>query len=702
MIEEALEHYQNGNFAAAEALYRKMLDDEPDNPEVLFMLSLVRQSQNDLEEPVDLLNHALRVQPQNPSLHYSLGTLQLQRRQLDEAEQAFHQAVGIDPNFVEAQNGVAIVELARGRFAAAEHALRKALKSDPENEQAIVNMGVALLEQGKTDDATRRFQQALELNPDSMPAQIHLGRAFLASDNSGFAIQCFENALEQSPDSAEILQLLALAFEQSGQLRKTAEVYRRLLFLGEESPEIVYGLARAEYALENLKEAEGLFLRSLRLDPGREEILLDFARLLLDRGRNREVISRLQPRLEQAEDVSRLRRLLAEARLESGDTQGAMEVLRPMLSEGAPSDSMRLMLARTLMATGEADAANSQIDRLLDLPSPPVDAILLRARQFLARKEVDEAIDLLRSVQRNHQLESRQRLKAVALLADTLHKSGNYQAAWEQLIGLEQRESEPMAIRKEKPLQMVENEAAETAMAREVAWSWPPQPPEDKRPEPIFVFAWPGAGREPLLLSLGGHAAIVSVHDELAAQTERRLVFSHPQGEGPLNDLTVAEIQLARRKYWKSLRKADPMAGRFNTVDGAWLTVESLPTIYRLFPQAQVVVLQQDPRDMVVYWLQSGYADIEKMAATYARQLELLQRCREGVPLNYIDIDTQALLADPGGVLRNLISSLSLAWDDAVEEKFRASGERDFAEQGVWRHYNDWLLPAMEAVGRSA
>ena len=44
MIEEAQHHFESGNYPAAEELYRKMLDDEPDNPEVLFMLALVRQS----------------------------------------------------------------------------------------------------------------------------------------------------------------------------------------------------------------------------------------------------------------------------------------------------------------------------------------------------------------------------------------------------------------------------------------------------------------------------------------------------------------------------------------------------------------------------------------------------------------------------------------------------------------------------------
>jgi tetratricopeptide (TPR) repeat protein len=699
MIEEALEHYRNGNYSAAEVLYRKMLEDEPDNPEVLFMLSLVRQGQDDFEEPVDLLTRALRVQPENPSLHYTLGSVQLRRRKLAEAEQAFHKATGIDPNFVEAQNGIATVELARGRFAAAEHALRKALKSDPNHIQALINMGVALLEQGKTDDAIGYLQQVTMVEPDNTAAQVHLGRAFVVAGSPGFAIRCFENALDQKPDSKEVLKLLASARMETRQFKEAAENYRRVLFLGEELPETVASLARAEYALDNFREAEGVFLRAMRLAPNQEGLTLDFARLLLEQGRNREVIQRLEGKIESAEDPDRMCRLVAEAKLASGDTPGAMELLRPMLSEGALSDDMRLLFARALLASGEREAADAQIDRLLEAEMPQVDAVQLRVREHLEDGDLESAIEHLRAIQRRLDLKPRQRLKAVALLADTLHKTGQYQAAWEQLIGLEQREAETMVIRLEQPLQMESNEPAESAMERDVAWAWPPQPPADGRPEPIFVFAWPGAGREDLLWSLASHPNIVVVNDNVAAQEKRRLLISHPQGKGPLNQLTIADIQLARRRYWKALRQADPMAGSFNTVDSAWLTVEAFPTIYRIFPQAQVIILGQDPRDMMLSWLQSGYGDLAQMAKLYSGQLALLERCRAGVPLNYIDIDSQHLLANPAGTLREMISSLSLAWDPIVEDAFNAGAKRDLAERGAWEHYAEWLQPELEALG---
>ena len=40
-------------------------------------------------------------------------------------------------------------------------------------------------------------------------------------------------------------------------------------------------------------------------------------------------------------------------------------------------------------------------------------------------------------------------------------------------------------------------EPAETAMNRELAWSWPAELPGEGRPDPVFLFAWPGSGPQP-------------------------------------------------------------------------------------------------------------------------------------------------------------------------------------------------------------
>jgi tetratricopeptide (TPR) repeat protein len=349
MIEEALQHLKSGNFAAAEALYRKMLEDEPHNPEVLYMLAIARQGQNDLDAPVEFLNRALRVQPGNPTLHHTLGMVQLQRRDLNEAERSFHAAVGIDPNFAAAQNGIATVELARGRYAAAEQSLRKALRAEPDNPQVLLNMGIAMLQQERAADAIGFLQRVIDQDADHSAALFHLGRAFMAAGNPGFAVGALERAAQLQPRvnatwSSDIWLALAEAQSVNQQHDAAASSYRKALDLGVENVRTLGGMARALAAQGRYRESEGAYLRAMRLsqDSEHEAVLLDFAADLMQQKRYPEVIQRLQPRLATANDQPRMIRMLAEASLANGDAHAARELLRPLLATGAPDDAARL------------------------------------------------------------------------------------------------------------------------------------------------------------------------------------------------------------------------------------------------------------------------------------------------------------------------------------------------------------------------
>jgi tetratricopeptide (TPR) repeat protein len=625
--------------------------------------------------------------------------IHVQRRELNEAERSFHAAVAIDPNFAAAQNGIATVELARGRFAAAEQALRKALRAEPDNLQVLLNMGIAMLEQEHGPDAVSYLQRVIDEEPENYFALFHLGRAFLVSGNPGFAAGALEKAAELQPRIADVLIWLARAQSQSAQHEEAARTYRKALDLGVENVETLGGMARALAAQGRHRESEGAYLRALRLASGAEyeALLLDFCRELLEQQRFREVIQRLDGRIEEAGDAARMTRLLAEARLAEGDAIAARDLLRPLLASGAPDDEARLLLARSLSLAGEKEAASSQLDRLLKSDNPPVDAVLFGAGEQLAERDLQGAIERLRSVQRRHDLSHAQRQRAVGLLAGALHQAGEYQAAWEQYLGLDLQTAERMTVHQEKALQLEQDEPAETAMEREVAWSWPPQPVVDGRPEPVFVLAWPGSGEKRLLQALSEHSGIHLVQEPAGAQTERRLLISHPQGKGPLSAMTTAQVQLARRKYWKLLRRVDSRAGGAMTIDAMCLPVEALPTIYRLFPQSHVILLQNDPRDLAVSWLQSSFRNPEAMAKRYVQQMALLEKCQAGVPLKYVEVESAKLVSEPGNVLREIISALGLAWEGQVEETFRTSGLAQ-VEPGAWRHYETWLKPVFNAL----
>ena len=699
MIEEALNFYEAGNFAAAEPLFRKMLEEEPQNLEVLYILSLALQQQNKAEEATKFLNQAIEIQPGNPAFHIALGTSELQAGDLDCAEQAFRKATEIDANLVHAQNGLAITELAQGRAADAEHSLRLALKAEPENIQALVNMGIALYEQSRSAEAINYLNRVIEVEPDNAAAHAYLGRAFMAEGNAGFAIQCYKNALTRSRNSVELLHLLGEAQLASDQTSEAAETFRQLLELEGENPVTLAGLARIEQTLGRPKHAQQMFLRTLRLEPENSEVLFDYCEFLLSQGEFGEVINRLEHAGIMEDHPDRTRFLLANAKLAIGDAVSALDLMRPLIAQGGLQSEMRLLLARILMETGEADAANTQLDRLLNETKPLADAVIFRTRQQLEHGLSEDAVNLLEGLQRRPDLNRGQRKVVATLLGRILHNSGQYHAAYEQFIAMDHPHPAVLAIKSETPPKHTEHEAAGTAMERDVAWSWPARGPEDGYADPVFVFGWPGSGRRQVLKALGALPQARVVEDQFSEQRERRWLVSYPRGAVKLGGLNDAQIRLARRRYWKMLRRAEPGTGdgkrEIAKVDAMWLTAESFPTIYRLFPGASVIVFKRNPRDMVFSWLQAGIDDLQNMALAYRKELEVLDRCRQNIPLVYANVNATELLSDPERVLQELTETLSLDRDDRMLRAFKTALQDNPLENESWTHYREWLEPAI-------
>ena len=701
MIEEALNYYESGDYASATPLFREMLAEEPDNLEVLYILALSLQKQGQADEALELLGRALSLEPANPVLHIATGSVCVQVGDFAAAEEAFSEAARLDANRVEAQNGLAFAQLAQGRAEKAEQTLRHALKADERNVQALFNMGIALFRQSRWTEAINYLNEVIAAEPDNAPAQAYLGRAFLSSGNAGFAIQCFENALKLGAQTGELLRWMAEAQRLSGQLEDAAESYRKLLASQGEQPDILFGLARVELRLGKQRHSEQMFLRGLHLKPDDLEALFDYCELLLAQSRNREVRNRIEQSGVMENPPERALYLLARASLASGDASEALDLLRPLIAGGDLAAETRLLLARILLATGEVEAADQQIDRLLGQDRPPVEAVILRAGRLDEQGRSEEAARLLKDAQRRHDLKRGQRRAVSRLLGKILHRAGRYQSAYEQFLAIDRAPPAVLRIREDKAPQQRKSQPPETAMNRDLAWSWPAKPPADRCPRPIFVFGWPGSGRTALLEALAACPDVMVTDDDFEAQRERRWLLSYPQGAAPLDALDETQIRLARRRYLKMLRRIEPEVGKRIVIDALWLNTEALPTLYRLFPTARILILTRDARDMAGAWMQAGYDQLERMARVYAEQLRLADLCFETVPLEYVKIAAEALESDAEGALEELCGRLDLPWSPAVAQRFGNARQTEWLEAGAWRHYAEWLKPALQVFSEA-
>jgi tetratricopeptide (TPR) repeat protein len=106
-LETAMDLQLAGNLAEAEVIYRQILDSDPDQPDAVHLLGLVRMEQEQDEEAVVLMERALQLFPQAPHFHHNIAGLYRRMGRLADAETEFRAAIELKPDYGEAYQGLA-------------------------------------------------------------------------------------------------------------------------------------------------------------------------------------------------------------------------------------------------------------------------------------------------------------------------------------------------------------------------------------------------------------------------------------------------------------------------------------------------------------------------------------------------------------------------------------------------------------------
>lgn len=687
MMQEAQQHLEAGEFAEAEAIYRTILAEQPGNTEAVFMLAVSRQQQGDGDEAIRLMRKAAKQDPENAQVQYTLGTLLMQARARDEARECYLRALQVDPFHVGAHNGVAYVELSAGNFTAAEKAANLALTEEPENVQALVYMGTAKLEQEEFTKAISYLQEALKHAPDHQAAQVQLGRAFLVAGNAGFAMQCFQNAAEAQPDSGVVWDYLGTAQYANGMLMDAAESFQRALSLGRTEPAVFRGLAECQRALGYTEQAEQTLKMAGSGGIGKAELALLRAELMIARGVPQNALEILQHFDGLGIDLMRAR-----AYEQMRETDKALAAMQPRVESGEASPAARMDYARLLAKAGRDAEADAVVDDLLALDEPPAMARIYRGTR-LARAGDPAGIQMLQKLEAETDLPDVDRRRVRKILASALDAEGQFDEAARYLEGLSGRLSQAYTV------------AGGVAAANRELRDAGSLPASERREagdelpsDPVFLFAWPGSGWEWLAAGLGAHSGVKLVADKPATQAQRRALISEPAGRDALAEFSAEHAARAAGRYWNDLKTGGLEPGSRTTVDTLWISADMLPTLATLFPDSRVVVVNRDPEALVLEWFRAGYADLEDMAQVYADQRAGLAAYREWLDLEFIDVDGEALIAEPEAALRALVNDLGLDWESSIGERVSELARDMVPPRGTWEDYRDALQAPLAAL----
>ena len=217
---------RTGNYPGAVRIYRRGLEIEPQNVELLNAMGFALFQQGRSEEAVLALEKALEVDPKHWKAHNNMALAAADLGEFELAEAHYRESLAIEPQPA-IFNDLGFVLARQGLPGEAAGMYRRALELDPDSATAHYNLGVSLAGSGALAEAETHLRAALELQVSS-PAQAALGVVLLQQSRVDEGLASLNRAIELDPNNAAAYARLGEALEQADRLEEAAATYRTL------------------------------------------------------------------------------------------------------------------------------------------------------------------------------------------------------------------------------------------------------------------------------------------------------------------------------------------------------------------------------------------------------------------------------------------------------------------------------------------
>jgi len=526
------------------------------------------------------------------------------------------------------------------------------------------------------------------MNADAATAPITVEQidAAVAARNMDLAIELAQKAFAQGLEHPSVLNLVAYKLELDERIPEALEVLGRALRQDPNDAYILNSIGVCHSKQDQPLEALKAFDRAIALEPG----------------------------LAHAHNGRGLALGAIGDRAGSRAAQQRAAALDPGFPE--PLGALAALAAEDK----QWDEARALADRALALdPEQPAAAMAMAAVENEAGEYASAAARMRRLIA-GGRLTRLHLAGAENLLADALEALGQYEDAMKAYI---------VANRELRAAQLPALNAKELGVdtCRRLIAYFEDAPAEAWRPAPetirpgqeaghVFLVGFARSGTTLLEQILASHPSIVALEEKPTLDAAMAEFFDENAGLDRLAELTEAQADLWRERYWQVVREfgVEPAGKVF--VDKLPLHTIYLPLIAKLFPRAKVLLARRDPRDVVVSCFRRRFrpnplviefTDLERTAQVYAGAMRLAEIYREKLTLPIHVHRHEDLIDDLDGVTQDICAFLGLPWDARMRDFVETANRRDIRtpsagqvrqglnRQGVghWRKYGATIDP---------
>ncbi|MCP4253872.1 MAG: tetratricopeptide repeat protein [Candidatus Scalindua sp.] len=267
LIHEAYELHHAGRLTSAEKLYNKLIEEQPEHIDALFLLGTLNLQQENYDMACTLFRKTLTLIPEHVMALCNLGTALQKSGKLEEAISSYRKAISLKSDYVDAHYNLGNALKEQSKLEEAITCYKNAIELNPNNADLYCYLGNAFKEYGKLDEAVECYRKSSEFNPDNAGFYCNLGATLQESGAIDEAILSYKEAIKLDPDYVMALSNLGSALQESGKPEEAIASYEKAIALNPDYVEAHNNLGASLLEIGKTEEAITCHKRAIKLNP---------------------------------------------------------------------------------------------------------------------------------------------------------------------------------------------------------------------------------------------------------------------------------------------------------------------------------------------------------------------------------------------------------------------------------------------------
>ncbi|EKE04595.1 MAG: hypothetical protein ACD_20C00042G0004 [uncultured bacterium] len=285
----AIEHHQNGNFEKAKSIYNNLLQNFPNDIDILYYYGILCLQVSELDKALELLNKVIELNPEDQLYknvliltgdiymnkqdfhqaknyylfsieidnqdfvpYFNLGVVYHNIKEFCKAVEYYNLALKINPELAECYKKLISIYSQNAEIDKVIDCYLSLIKLQPDEASHYFNIAIEYSKKRDLDNSHRAYLNAVYLNPNFVEAYVNLGDLYFRTFNFNQALECLQKAYRINPDIVECLNNLTNVYLELRKPDKAIELCLEGLRKFPDNNFLSQNLARAQFLIGDI------------------------------------------------------------------------------------------------------------------------------------------------------------------------------------------------------------------------------------------------------------------------------------------------------------------------------------------------------------------------------------------------------------------------------------------------------------------